>query len=287
MSRGKVFLAGKRGFCAGVRSAIGAFEKLKANGAGTVYILNELVHNTRVTAELASRGGVLVKSIDEVPEGETVLLGAHGVPPQVEQRARERRLDVVDATCPLVKKLQQAAAAIEPDRDLVIYGSKDHPETLGVIGRSGTKRIHIVSDAGAIGDLPDKLERPVLLCQTTRNHREVDDIAKLLQERHPDLGSHAEVCNAVFLRQTAVEELAGKCDLVLIVGSGHSSNARRLCEIASVSAKAFLIDGPSDIRPEWLDGTAVVGVGSGASTPEYAVTEVVSRLAELGFELED
>ncbi len=279
-------LACERGFCAGVRGALSLFDRtLEAYGA-PLYVLDELVHNVTVTESLRSRGAIFVASLGEVPAGATLLLGAHGVPAKTLDDAEKRHLSVVDATCPLVRKLQSLAAAIAPERDLILFGDAAHPEMKGVAARSGTKKIHFVASVEEIDALPANLNAPFFLSQTTRNFQEIRAVAEKLKSRFPQLEDHAGACNAVMARQNAVRELAKHCEIVLICGSKHSSNALRLKEIASeCGAKSFLLEEPSQLPGDELKCVRCVGISSGASTPEESVQKIVDALHTMGFPL--
>lgn len=280
----KIVLGYPRGFCAGVTGAIKTFERTLETAGKPVYILHELVHNNLVTEQLKAAGAIFVDDLADVPEKSTVLFGAHGVTPEIESAAKSKQLNIVDATCPLVKKLQKKAAAIPPEDDLIIFGSANHPETRGVAGHSGTEKIYIINSASEIDDLPDELQNPTFLSQTTRNNEEIKLIAERLKQKYPLLKDFSGACNAVSERQRAVRELSGRCDMVVIAGSQHSSNAKRLAEIASENGKkAFLADLPEQLPLEAIADAEVIGIASGASTPESCVEKMISFLADKGF----
>ena len=270
-------LVSPRGFCAGVRGALEAFEKARQEHGSPIYVLHELVHNRRVSEDMRKKGAVFVSSLAEVPAGSVVLFGAHGTGRAEHLEAEKRGLRVVDACCPRVKRLHRAASAIPPEDELVIFGNPDHPEVRGVAGHAGTGKVFIVNSGSEIAALPP-MRRPVLLCQTTRDHREIEEISALLREKYPDIRINSGVCDAVFRRQRAVEELAPQADAVVIVGSPHSSNANRMRDVASRLGKAaFLVEGPDDL-PD-LGAYRVIALGAGASTPDDAVREVCEALS--------
>ncbi|MCQ2378997.1 MAG: 4-hydroxy-3-methylbut-2-enyl diphosphate reductase [Victivallaceae bacterium] len=279
-----LLLARERGFCAGVRAALKCFDDTLQSTGAPLYVLHELVHNRAVTRDLTARGAVFVESVENVPENATLLFGAHGVPKSCILAAEKRNVRFVDATCPLVARLQRAAGAVSPERDLLLFGSENHPEMQGVKACAGTDKIHFISRIEEVDDLPGKLTRPVLLSQTTRNRREIDEIRALLKTRYPDLEDHAGVCNAVSLRQEAVREMAARCDVVLVAGSPHSSNALRLKEIAEeCGARAFLLDDDAPLPEAELTEAGCVGVASGASTPESSVEKIIAGLHRFGY----
>lgn len=277
MGKKIIRLVSPRGFCAGVRGALEAFEEARREHGSPIYVLHELVHNRRVSGDMKKKGAVFVSSLAEVPAGSVVLFGAHGTGRAEHLEAEKRGLRVIDACCPRVKRLHRAAAAIPAEDELIIFGNPDHPEVRGVAGHSGTERVFIVKSRSEIADLPP-MHRPTLLCQTTRDHREIEEISALLREKYPGISVNSGVCDAVFRRQRAVEELAPQVDAVVIVGSPHSSNANRMRDVASRLGKAaFLVEGPEDL-PD-LSGYGVIALGAGASTPDIAVQEVLTALS--------
>ena len=287
MTTGKIYLARPHGMCAGVRRALAAVESVLAAADGIVYVLHEIVHNEPIVRSLTRRGVRFVNSPEEVPEGGILLFSAHGVGSGCEREARNRRLRVVDATCPLVKRLHRAAyeagAAGVP---VVLIGHRNHPEVEGIVGRMepGTE-IRVVESAAEIDALPFPAGTPVLrLCQTTLNTRETERLTSLLRRRFPAMREGPGVCYATFQRQEAVRRLAAVVPLVLIIGSARSSNSNRLREIAAESgAAAFLIDGPETLPLEALRNVTGVGVGAGASAPEHLVDATLEALKRLGF----
>lgn len=272
------------GFCGGVRLAIEIFDKIVAEHKTTVYVLHELVHNTVVSKNIIDKGGVFVDSLSEVPNNSIVLFGAHGVAKSVVEEAKERNLQYYDATCPLVKKLQDKAANLGPKDNLVIFGNPKHPEVCGVAGHSNAGNTYIVNSASEIDLLP-QLDKPILLCQTTREHQEIDAVSSALKQRFPDCDCQSGVCNAVYKRQLAVEKLAQLTKLIIVLGSPHSSNAARLAQIAQkCGAKSFLINSKFDLPQEELKSAQSVGIAAGTSTPDEVINEVRNELIQLNFE---
>ena len=268
MSSRQVITAEPCGFCSGVRNALSLIEKTLQRSSGPVYVLRGLIHNSGVTASLKARGCVFAESLDQIPEGAETVFGAHGVPAAAERTARERHLRVTDASCPLVKQLQQAAARVTPEKELVLYGHRGHPELEGVIGHAGTEKIFVVEEPADVAALPE-LTHPVLLVQTTLSHTEAEKVKQALKARFPGAETPGGICRASFLRQQAVRDLAPRCDLFVVAGSPHSSNANRLRETAaSCGVRAVLLDSPAGITPELLEGVKTVGLSAAASTPE-------------------
>ncbi|MDQ3734080.1 MAG: 4-hydroxy-3-methylbut-2-enyl diphosphate reductase [Actinomycetota bacterium] len=287
-SQKRVLLADPRGYCAGVDRAVIAVEKaLEANGA-PVYVRKQIVHNVHVVRTLEERGAIFVDETDEVPEGALLVFSAHGVSPAVRQAAIDRQLRTIDATCPLVTKVHKEATRFAREGyDILLIGHRGHEE---VDGTSGEAPEHI-----QIVDGPDDVarvsvrdpERVVWLSQTTLSVDETLETVDQLRERFPGLSAPPsdDICYATQNRQQAVKQMAGSCELVIVVGSRNSSNSVRLVEVAldAGSAAAHLVDFAAEIDPAWLDGVQTVGVTSGASVPEILVQEVLAWLAERGY----
>ncbi|GAA2388564.1 4-hydroxy-3-methylbut-2-enyl diphosphate reductase [Dactylosporangium salmoneum] len=284
---GRVLLAVPRGFCAGVDRAVEIVEQVLADVGAPLYVRGQIVHNRRVVDDLAARGVVFVDRVDDVPPGSTLVFSAHGVPPSVRTDAARRGLRVFDATCPLVAKVHgEARRYARGGYDIVLIGQAGHDEVVGVVGEA-PDRVVVVNPATA-GDVTLAPDRPaVMLSQTTLTVDEVDAAAARLRIHHPDLRRPPtdDVCYASQNRQDAVEALAARCPLVVVVGSANSHNSRRLAETARRhGAAAHLVDGAGDLDVAWFTDVETVGVTAGASAPERAVQEVVAALAGHGFE---
>lgn len=281
-----VRLAAPRSFCAGVERAIEIVERALQQRGGPVYVRKQIVHNTHVVAELGARGAVFVEELDSVPEGATVVFSAHGVSPRVREEANCRGLDVIDATCPLVAKVHTEARRFAARGDTVILiGHADHEEVEGTLGEAPAQ-VAVVQSVADVDQLrvidPDQVS---YLTQTTLAVDETTAIIEALYARYPSLRgpSSDDICYASTNRQESLKAIADDTDLVLVVGSANSSNSRRLVELARrQGTSAHLIDDVHDIRPEWLNGAAVVGVTAGASAPPGQVDAVLAVLAELG-----
>ena len=283
---GRVTLAEPRGFCAGVRRAIGIVERALDLHGAPVYVRKEIVHNHHIVAELERRGARFVDSEDEVPEGAICVFSAHGVSPAVRANAAGRELEVIDATCPLVAKVHQEALRFaRAGRTILLVGHADHEEIEGVRGEAPAETIVVesVEDVARL-DLPT--DTPVAyLTQTTLSFDETARVLDALRARFTDLvGPHDDdICYASQNRQNAVKELARRNDLVLVVGSTNSSNSVRMVEVAREhGAAAYLVPDATHLDPSWLDPVTTVGVSSGASAPEVLVRGLVDRLTELG-----
>lgn len=285
---GRVLLAAPRGYCAGVDRAVVTVEQALERYGAPVYVRKQIVHNTHVVAALERRGAVFVEEADEVPEGATVVFSAHGVAPEVHEQAAGRGLTAIDATCPLVTKVHREARRFARDGyDILLIGHEGHEEVIGTMGEA-PDRIHLVDGPQAVPHLRVRDEqRVVWLSQTTLSVDETMETVARLRERFPALLSPPsdDICYATQNRQTAVKRIASECDLLLVVGSGNSSNSARLVEVAlqAGAGAAHLVDGAAEIEESWLTGVRTVGLTSGASVPEVLVREALDRLAERGF----
>ncbi|RBY79592.1 4-hydroxy-3-methylbut-2-enyl diphosphate reductase [Geodermatophilus sp. TF02-6] len=286
--RGRVLLADPRGYCAGVDRAVVAVERaLEVHGA-PVYVRKQIVHNKHVVVTLERRGAVFVDETDEVPEGSVVVFSAHGVSPTVHAEAAARQLRTIDATCPLVSKVHSEAKRFaKDDYDILLIGHRGHEEVEGTSGEA-PERIQLVDGAEDVERVQVRdPEKVVWLSQTTLSVDETLATVERLKTRFPGLQSPPsdDICYATQNRQQAVKQMAGECDLVVVVGSTNSSNSVRLVEVAleAGARAAHLVDNAFEIDPAWLDGVGTVGVTSGASVPEVLVGEVLDWLAERGY----
>ncbi len=282
----QIVLAGPRSFCAGVERAIEIVERALARYGAPVYVRRQIVHNTHVVARLADLGAVFVEELDEVPDGATVVLAAHGVTPAVRADAAARGLAVIDATCPLVAKVHHEARRFaERGRSIVLIGHPEHEEVVGTLGEA-PGRFHIVETVeDALRLAVDDPHRVAFLTQTTLAADDTAGIVKVLADRFPDLeGPRSDdICYASQNRQDAVRALAGQCDLILVVGSRHSSNTNRLVEVARrAGCPAHLLEDATELDPAWLADAGTVGVTAGASAPEALVQQVVDAIGRLG-----
>jgi 4-hydroxy-3-methylbut-2-enyl diphosphate reductase len=278
----QVILAQPRGFCAGVERAIEIVERALKKFGPPIYVRHEIVHNRHVVEDLRGRGAVFVDEIDEVPPGGITVFSAHGVARRVEERAAERDLPVIDATCPLVAKVHNEGRRYAAQgREVVLVGHAGHAEVEGTIGQVPAK-VHLVQTVADVAAL--EVADPGRLSYITQTTLSVDDtrtIIAALTARFPGIvGPNVrDICYATQNRQQAVRELAAIVDVILVVGSRNSSNSNRLCEIGSELGKpSYLIDDASALRREWFDGVARVGLTAGASAPELLVRGVIEGL---------
>lgn len=288
----EILLANPRGFCAGVDRAIEIVERALESLGAPIYVRHEVVHNRFVVERLRAKGAVFVEEVDDIPEGATCIFSAHGVSQAVRDRADARGLTVFDATCPLVTKVHiEVQKYAREGREVVLIGHAGHPEVEGTMGQfdeSHGGRIFLVETPADVPKLD--VQRPDHMAYVTQTTLSVDDTAKVidaLRAHFPAiLGPRKDdICYATQNRQDAVRDLAGRCDVLLVVGSRNSSNSNRLRELAEQhDIPAYLIDGPENIESQWLDGKVRVGVTAGASAPEVLVQQVIGRLRELGGE---
>ena len=273
----KVLLASPRGYCAGVERAVETVEKALDLYGPPVYVRKQIVHNLHVVRDLEARGAVFVDEETEVPEGATVVFSAHGVAPSVHANAAERRLQTIDATCPLVTKVHvQARRYAAEGYTVVLIGHAGHEEVVGTMGEAPDSIVLVESVADV-----DRLElgtgKVAYVTQTTLSVDETGEIITALRARFPDIHApkREDICYATSNRQWAVKEMLSEIDLLLVIGSRNSSNSNRLVEVARAGGVAsHLIDDESEIDERWMDGVDVVGVTSGASAPEKLVEGV-------------
>ena len=283
-----ILLASPRGYCAGVDRAVQTVERALELHGPPVYVRKEIVHNKHVVEQLRERGAIFVESESEVPEGETVVFSAHGVAPSVHANARARRLQTIDATCPLVTKVHvEARKFAAEDYTIILIGHAGHEEVEGTMGEA-PDNIVLIEDEAQVDDLELKdPEKVAYISQTTLSVDETLSIIRRLRERFPAIiGPRTDdICYATTNRQAAVKQLARESDLVLVIGSRNSSNSNRLVEVAREhGADSHLIDNQTQVCEEWLEGKPVVGITSGASAPEELVQQLVEFFRSRGTE---
>lgn len=280
-----ILLAAPRGFCAGVDRAIEVVERALEIHGPPVYVRKQIVHNLHVVRGLEAKGAVFVESEQEVPEGSVCVLSAHGVAPTVYAGAKERNLTVIDATCPLVTKVHvEARRFARQGKTIFLIGHAGHEEVEGTFGEAPGRTIIVDRPEDVAGtEVPDPAN-VAFVSQTTLALDETAEVMGALRQRFPLISSSAkgDICYASQNRQNAVKAIAARSDLVLVVGSTNSSNANRLVEVARDNgAESYLIEDEQGIEPGWIDAAGVIGVSSGASTPEFLVQRVVDFVAGL------
>ena len=283
-------LANPRGFCAGVDRAIDIVNRpLEVHGA-PIYVRHEVVHNKFVVDDLRARGAVFVDELDEIPDDVIVIFSAHGVSQAVQNEAQRRSLKVFDATCPLVTKVHlEVAKYSDEGMECVLIGHAGHPEVEGTMGQYDQSRggdMYLVENESDVANL--SVKNPQKLAFVTQTTLSMDDTARVidaLRKRFPAIEGPRkdDICYATQNRQDAVKQLAVETDLVLVVGSVASSNSNRLRELAEhCGCDAYLIDGPDDIQPKWLEQSSSIGITAGASAPDVLVLDVIRKLVEMG-----
>ena len=282
----EVLLAEPRGFCAGVDRAIEIVERALRKFGAPIYVRHEIVHNTFVVADLKAKGAIFIEDLAEVPPGATLVFSAHGVSRAVRDEADARGFSVFDATCPLVTKVHVEVAKLHKEGyEFIMIGHKGHPEVEGTMGQLSAG-IYLVEDVADVERA--QVTRPDRLAVVTQTTLSVDDAAEILaavKRRFPQVREpkQQDICYATQNRQDAVKVLSPQVDVVIVVGSPTSSNSNRLRELAErLGTPAHMVDAAEDLRPEWFDGRARVGLTAGASAPDVLVQQVIERLRSLG-----
>ncbi|MEX0885082.1 MAG: 4-hydroxy-3-methylbut-2-enyl diphosphate reductase [Phycisphaeraceae bacterium] len=280
----RIVLANPRGFCAGVNMAIQTVEEALKIVGSPLYVYHEIVHNRHVVDTFVGQGVIFVDTVDEVPEGATVIFSAHGVSPAVRQRARQRGCTMIDATCPLVTKVHmEAVRYARQGYRILLVGHAGHDEVVGTVGEA-PDAIHIVESPEDVHNLSFPGDtKLVYLTQTTLSMDDANRIISAIRDRFPHVKAPPsdDICYATTNRQHAVRAIAGEVDLVLVVGSKNSSNSVRLTEISETSGtRAYLVDDKTEMRHTWFDGVEAVLVTAGASAPEHLVQEIVRELVD-------
>ena len=284
--RKMILIASPRGWCAGVERAVQIVDRALERHGPPVYVRKQIVHNLHVVRELEAKGAIFVESEQEVPEGSICVLSAHGVAPEVYENARERGLNLIDATCPLVTKVHvEARRFAKKQKTIFLIGHVGHEEVEGTSGQAPERTIVV--------ERPEDVEKievedpgnVAFISQTTLAVDDTLDVVEALRRKFPGISAPTkdDICYASQNRQLAVKEISRRADLVLVVGSRNSSNSNRLVEVAAEhGARAFLVEDEKGIDAAWLEDARVIGISSGASTPEVLVERVVAHLASQG-----
>jgi 4-hydroxy-3-methylbut-2-enyl diphosphate reductase len=283
----KLLLAAPRGYCAGVDRAVQTVERALTLYGPPVYVRKEIVHNKHVVAQLRERGAIFVDELDDsVPEGAMTVFSAHGVSPAVHADAAARGLRTIDATCPLVTKVHvEAKKFASDDYTIVLIGHAGHEEVEGTMGEAPEHIVLVETEADVDAlEVPDP-DRVAYISQTTLSVDETRTLINRLRKKFPNITGPRtdDICYATTNRQAAVKQMAGECDLVLVIGSQNSSNSQRLVDVArDYGADAYLIDTETEVQDAWLEGKRVVGITSGASAPEELVQRLVQFFRDRG-----
>ena len=275
----EVLLSSPRGFCAGVVRAIDVVDICLRKYGPPVYVKHQIVHNPYVVNDLERRGAITVEDVDEIPEGSLVIFSAHGSPPEDFVKAKARNLKVIDAVCPLVTKVHNEAKKYHREgKKVVLVGHKGHQEVRGTMGQV---EMTLIDDASYDELSAWEADQEVaVLTQTTLSVGDTAQAIDAIRGKFPDAVVRNDICYATTNRQDAVTKMASSVDLVLVIGAENSSNCNRLREVAeSLGVESYLINGPEEIDPTWLEGKDKVGITSGASTPEVLVESVIEKLA--------
>jgi len=283
---GEILLAQPRGFCAGVDRAITIVEQALQKFGAPIYVRHEIVHNAYVVNDLRSRGAVFVDELSEVPAGNTVIFSAHGVAPAVRQEAEARGLKIFDATCPLVTKVHVEVTKMRKEgMHIIMIGHRGHPEVEGTIGQApdGIQLVENIKDVEAL-TIP-ATDPVAYVTQTTLSVDETKEIVDALKNKYPAIQQpkKQDICYATQNRQDAVKFMAPQVDLVIVVGSPNSSNSNRLRELSEkLGVISYMVDQPSQLKPEWFVDKKRVGLTAGASAPESLAQSIIDRIKELG-----
>jgi 4-hydroxy-3-methylbut-2-enyl diphosphate reductase len=282
----RILLAAPRGFCAGVDRAIEIVEKALSKYGRPVYVRHEIVHNRHVVNQLRDQGAVFVEELDQVPAGAPVIFSAHGVSESVFADAAARGLTVIDAACPLVKKVHTSVKRHSGQGSkVVLIGHRGHPEVVGTMGQLPDGEVLLVGSVDDVRSLevPEGTE----LAYTTQTTLSVDETKEIIDEllaRFPGIHGPArgDLCYATTNRQTAVRQMSSAVDVLLVIGSRSSSNTNRLRELGEkLGIPSFLVDSPEEADPNWFQGAETIGITSGASAPESLVQGLVARIQSL------
>ncbi|MBY0581214.1 MAG: 4-hydroxy-3-methylbut-2-enyl diphosphate reductase, partial [Rickettsiales bacterium] len=281
----QIFLANPRGFCAGVERAVEIVERAILKYGAPVYVRHEIVHNKYVVENLRAKGAIFIEEISEIPEGAVTIFSAHGVSERVENESRYKNLKVIDATCPLVKKVHLQAQKFEKEGDnIILIGHKNHPEIEGTSGRIKQK-VFIVENIDDVEKVPYKTEDSIsYVTQTTLSVDDTKNIIERLKDKFPNIKGPelSNICFATQNRQDAVKKLAMIADTIFVIGAKNSSNSNRLRDIAeNFGTKAYLLNGEDDEIFNLLDNTKALGITAGASAPEILVENLIRKIKKI------
>jgi 4-hydroxy-3-methylbut-2-enyl diphosphate reductase len=281
----ELLLANPRGFCAGVHRAIEVVEIALERFGAPVYVRHEIVHNRYVVDQLRAKGAIFIEDPTDAPRGSLLIFSAHGVSPAVREAAEARGLRIIDATCPLVTKVHlETLRMVKQGCEIVLVGHAGHVEVEGTMGHA-PEQMHLIQSLEDVENL--EVRDPKRLACVTQTTLSVDDtrgILEALRRRFPEIAlpRKNDICYATQNRQSAVKELAQRCDVIFVVGAPESSNSNRLAELAATAGvPSRLVQDASDIDPSWIEGARCVGVTAGASAPEILVLQVVDQLQQL------
>jgi len=281
----KIHLANPRGFCAGVDRAIEIVERALEIFGAPIYVRHEVVHNTYVVNCLKKNGAIFVEELNEIPDDSTVIFSAHGVSQAVQQEAKNRKLKVFDATCPLVTKVHMEVARYsKTDTNVILIGHEGHPEVDGTMGQFSNEKanIYLVENTSDVSTLEiDTTNDLAYVTQTTLSVDDTKDIISALKQKFPAIQGPRkdDICYATQNRQDAIKSLTSSCDVIIVVGSPNSSNSNRLKELAvKNNIPGYLVDNADELNKEWFKGKENIGLSAGASAPELLVEDVIKKI---------
>ena len=280
-----IVLAHTQGFCAGVAMAVDVVEEALKKYGSPVYVRHHIVHNNAVIEDFEKRGVVFVENIEDVPKGKTVILSAHGSAPNIYEKAKEKQINCIDATCPLVTKVHRNAMRFSKRNvQTVLIGHRGHQELIGTSGYVKKDLLNVIETESDIEDLQLDETKPIgFLTQTTLSVSDTTNMISALKKKYTNImgAKKADICFATQNRQDAVSELSKICDVIIICGSPHSSNSNRLKELAEqLGVTSYIIDTVKELKIEWVKNAKKVGISSGASVPRKTVDQVVEALKE-------
>lgn len=272
-----IIIAKKSGLCYGVKRALHLAKETRRLRKGKVSTLGDLIHNPGVIADLKAQGIDSCENLGGLREG-TVIIRSHGVSPQVYKKLLQKRLRVVDATCPIVKKIQKLVERLAREkREIIIVGNREHPESRGLIGYSRGKGV-IIENENQARALPHRKRRAVL-AQSTQDLFLFEKVVSSLVEKTEELAVFNTICRSTQTRQKSTSELASKVDTLFIVGGRTSSNTNKLYQISRrILPNTHFIENSAQITPEKLEGAKTIGISGGASTPPEAIREAVDKI---------
>ena len=280
-----LLLAEPRGFCAGVVRAIEVLNYLLDHEKPPIYSYHEIVHNTYIVENFKKRGVIFTDSINEVPKGARIVFSAHGISPLIMQQAKNKKLKIIDATCPLVTKVHlETKKAAKDGYDILLVGHRGHDEVEGTLGEA-PQQTTVVDSIEEVNTLKVNSKKIFVVTQTTLSVDDTHDIIENINDKFPAAEIRNDICYATTNRQAAVKELAKKADLILVVGSPNSSNSVRLMEHArSAGVTAYRIEGIEEIKEQWFKNVGIIGLTAGASVPDELLEPIINSLIEKGIE---
>jgi len=273
----EIIVAKNSGLCYGVRRALDIASETRQKKAGKVFTLGDLIHNPQVIADLERQKVHSINDLDGLKEA-TIIIRSHGVSPDIYRLLTQKNIEIVDATCPIVKKIQKLVEALAKDKEeIIIVGNKEHPEIKGLIGFSQGKGI-IVENENQVKSLPDR-KRRAILAQSTQDIYLLEKIVSALIEKTKELNVYNTICRSTQTRQKSTSELASYVDILFIVGGKNSSNTNKLYQISKrILPNTHFIESAAQIKPEMLKAAKKIGISGGASTPPKAIQEAVAKI---------